>query len=234
MNEPYDKNNNHNRGHNSVSITSSWTPLCRFLMFILIAVLLVNDKSSVVKPLLQYRPQQPQQRPYRCATATCCRSLLQKHLFYKYSRVNNDDRTGAWLIPAPKQCSVNHFGDTTALYMSSSHDGDSRAGDVVIDNSRKVGVVWCDISQIAGVEKTFSDVTVQAGESISSIKRKIKDSSAAMFQNIDAPLIKLYEFADSTDPLEDGTEWTTNVAWGTYTTKLFAKLSVSKGTISFC
>jgi hypothetical protein len=82
------------------------------------------------------------------------------------------------------------------------------------------GVVWVDISRAAGVNGTFSDVSVQTGEYLSSIKRKLLENCSFVFQN--GPLIKLYESAESTEPLDDRTRWNASVPWGTEKNPLIA------------
>jgi hypothetical protein len=242
MNEWYNKNINHNRGHNSVSMSSSLTLLCRFLNLVLITLLIVNNNSSSIIEALHQNDLQQKQKPYRCIT-TCCRSVFRRLVYYKYM-VHDDDRTGAWLVPAPKQCdvllhkkkqcSVNHYGDMMALYMSSNSDDKNGEADVVFDISAKEGVVWYDISQIAGVKETFSDVSVQAGESISSIKRKIKVEGGEWFQNVATPMINLYESINSTEKLDARTKWNSNVKWGTEEEPLVVKLSIaSQGILIF-
>jgi hypothetical protein len=86
----------------------------------------------------------------------------------------------------------------------------------------RTGLVWVDISRAAGVKDTFSDVSVQTGDYLSSIKRKLWDNCCFVFPNIDAPLIKLYESAESTEPLDDRTRWNASVPWGTEKNPLIA------------
>jgi hypothetical protein len=82
------------------------------------------------------------------------------------------------------------------------------------------GVLWVDISRSAGVKGTFSDVSVQTGEYLSSIKRKLLEDCAFVSQY--GSLIKLYESAESTEPLDDRTRWNASVPWGTEKNPLIA------------
>jgi hypothetical protein len=164
------------------------------------------------------------------------------------SMFNNDvrcvgyHRIAAWrfttkpyaLIRNEKQCDVQNQCCLT-LSMSSNSDINNGASNMVIDRCAKGGLVWYNLSCIDKKRTQRTQVYIEYGYYLDQIKTKIKEKSAKLFQNVDAEEIMIYESINSIEQLDETTEWTSSVSWGTKDAPLLIKVnSGTEGMIIFC
>jgi hypothetical protein len=68
------------------------------------------------------------------------------------------------------------------------------------------------------------DIAINNGDSISTLKRRIKEENINTFSSVDARQILLFESTESTQPLDTTLKWSPGVTWGTVTQPLIVKI----------
>jgi hypothetical protein len=230
MSEHY--NNNHSIHRNNCTSDSTLSSslqkmsncqnhLIRFMYWMFISLVLgVLNSGSFVNALLQ-EPRLPS-------------------IFSSDVRCVGYHHIGAWrfttkpyvLIRNEKQCDVQNQCCLTCS-MSSNSDVNNGASNMVIDRSAKGGLVWYDLSCIDKKRTQRTQVYMEYGCYLDQIKTKIKEKSAKLFQNVDAEEIMIYESVNSIEQLDETTEWTSSVSWGTKDAPLQIKVNIAnEGTIA--
>jgi Crinkler effector protein N-terminal domain len=103
------------------------------------------------------------------------------------------------------------------------------------NGQRRNSFLWVKVP-IDDQKKTVTSIVVEEGDSIDTIKERIKNKNSNIFASIDAPQMKLFESEQDIEqeksPLDARMKWNSTVSWGTENTPLFVQVPVNRNSES--